>query len=85
MFATFARLAVLACLALAAGGPVLAAARHPRDVLTSDIPPNFKPDQTAYDYTRREAMIPMRDGVKLHAVIVVPKAARRPPCPPMSR
>ena len=27
------------------------------------------------DYERREVMIPMRDGVKLHTVILVPKGA----------
>ena len=29
-----------------------------------------------FDYARREAMIPMRDGVRLHTVILVPQAAR---------
>jgi hypothetical protein len=32
-----------------------------------------------YDYVRREVMIPMRDGVKLFTVIVVPKLARNAP------
>src|SRR5258708_26929785 len=32
-----------------------------------------------FDYVRREAMIPMRDGVKLHTVILVPKGANRAP------
>ncbi|HKE44916.1 MAG TPA: CocE/NonD family hydrolase [Steroidobacteraceae bacterium] len=31
------------------------------------------------DYVKREAMIPMRDGVKLHAVIVLPKGAKSAP------
>jgi len=29
------------------------------------------------DYVRRDLMIPMRDGVKLHTVILVPKAPKR--------
>jgi hypothetical protein len=29
-----------------------------------------------FDYVRREVMIPMRDGVKLHTVILVPKGAK---------
>ncbi|WP_288380497.1 CocE/NonD family hydrolase [uncultured Massilia sp.] len=31
------------------------------------------------DYVRRVAMVPMRDGVKLHTVIVLPKNARKAP------
>src|SRR5207244_1199258 len=33
----------------------------------------------SFDYVKREVMIPMRDGVKLHTVIVVPKGARNAP------
>ena len=33
----------------------------------------------SFDYTRRDVMIPMRDGVKLHAVILVPKGAKGAP------
>ena len=33
----------------------------------------------SYDYVKREVMIPMRDGVKLHTVIVVPKGAHDAP------
>ncbi len=32
-----------------------------------------------HDYVKREVMIPMRDGVKLYTVIVVPKGARNAP------
>jgi len=32
-----------------------------------------------FDYERREAMIAMRDGVKLHTVILVPKGAKHAP------
>jgi len=44
-----------------------------------DIPRKFIPTSDNFDYVKREAMIPMRDGVKLHTVIVVPKAVKRGP------
>ena len=37
------------------------------------------PVTSSFDYARRSVMIPMRDGVKLHTVILVPKGARRAP------
>ncbi len=40
-----------------------------------DIPQHWAAPRTEYDYDRREVMIPMRDGVKLHTVIVVPHGA----------
>src|SRR3954452_21598215 len=45
----------------------------------SDIPKTFAEPTAEYDYVKREVMIPMRDGVKLHTVIVVPKGARNAP------
>jgi len=33
----------------------------------------------SWDYVRREVMIPMRDGVRLHTVILVPKGAKNAP------
>jgi putative CocE/NonD family hydrolase len=44
--------------------------------LPSEIPAKFKPKNDSFDHTRREVMIPMRDGVKLHTVILVPKGAK---------
>jgi len=46
---------------------------------TSDIPKTFTVPLAGYDYVKREVMIPMRDGVKLHTVIVVPKGASGAP------
>ncbi|WP_239700525.1 CocE/NonD family hydrolase [Massilia sp. 9096] len=43
--------------------------------LGSDIPAKWAAPQAGFDYVRREVMIPMRDGVKLHTVILVPKNA----------
>src|SRR5579863_10435642 len=47
--------------------------------LTSETPPKFEPVTTGFDYVRRVVMIPMRDGVKLHTVILIPKGARNAP------
>jgi len=41
----------------------------------SETPAKFTPASDSYDYVRREVMIPMRDGVKLHTIILVPKGA----------
>jgi len=43
--------------------------------LPSETPRTFTPVSAAFDYVRRDVMIPMRDGVKLHTVILVPKRA----------
>ncbi|UGB38637.1 CocE/NonD family hydrolase [Frateuria soli] len=42
----------------------------------SETPAHFTPVTASFDYERREVMIPMRDGVKLHTVILVPKGAK---------
>lgn len=47
--------------------------------LAPDIPEKFTAPTEDYDYVRREEMIPMRDGVKLYTVIVIPKGAARAP------
>ena len=47
--------------------------------LTPDIPRHFQKATDAFDYEKRVAMIPMRDGVKLYTVIVVPKGATAAP------
>jgi len=47
--------------------------------LPSEMPGKFKPATDSFDYSRREVMIPMRDGVKLHTVILVPKNAKGAP------
>ncbi|MGH9616569.1 MAG: CocE/NonD family hydrolase [Acidobacteriaceae bacterium] len=41
----------------------------------SETPTTFHPPTYGMNYTRRDVMIPMRDGVKLHTVILVPKGA----------
>lgn len=47
--------------------------------LTPDIQPNFAAPTASYDYVKRDVMIPMRDGVRLHTVIVIPKGAKHAP------
>jgi hypothetical protein len=47
--------------------------------LPSETPAMLAPVQTGFDYVKRDVMIPMRDGVKLHTVIVLPKGAKNAP------
>jgi len=47
--------------------------------LPSETPAKFEPVTGSFDYVRSEVMIPMRDGVKLHTVILVPKGAKGAP------
>jgi putative CocE/NonD family hydrolase len=51
----------------------------PASAAYSEMPTKFEPLTASFDYTRRDVMIPMRDGVKLHTVILVPKGARNAP------
>jgi uncharacterized protein len=51
----------------------------PAQTLPSETPDKFLAVTDSFDYTRREVMIPMRDAVKLHTVILVPKGAKGAP------
>jgi hypothetical protein len=64
----------LAALCALAAYPFAAAPQQ-----SSDIPKTFKVPDAGYDYVKREVMIPMRDGVKLYTVMVIPKGARNAP------
>ena len=44
--------------------------------LPSEIPEKFEARTASFDHVKRDVMIPMRDGVKLHTVILVPKGAQ---------
>ncbi|MBK7927021.1 MAG: CocE/NonD family hydrolase [Bryobacterales bacterium] len=70
------RLRKVLSLALAAAG--LAGAQGVT-ALPSETPAKFAPVTTAFDHTRKEVMVPMRDGVKLMTVILIPKGARNAP------
>jgi putative CocE/NonD family hydrolase len=79
------------CLCLLLAAPLFAAvAFHQSAVGQAASPaqyPNFPSETPAklelatdtFDYGRRDVMIPMRDGVRLHTVILVPKGARGAP------
>ncbi len=45
----------------------------------SETPDSFKSTNYGFDYERRDLMIAMRDGVKLHTVVLVPKGAKNAP------
>jgi uncharacterized protein len=45
----------------------------------SEVPPAFTPKTEGFDYIRRTEMIPMRDGVKLYTVILIPRGAQHAP------
>ena len=68
----FGLLALLLTLGLAAQAPQPSA-------LPSETPVEFKVASESWDHIRREEMIPMRDGVKLHTIILVPKGAKAAP------
>lgn len=70
------RLALLTAVSLAAVGSTVLGQTPP---LTPEAPARFEEPVSGYDYVKRDVMIPMRDGVKLHAVIVIPKGARQAP------
>ena len=62
---------------MAVGGVALQSVRGAQD--KSDIPKSFSPPTDLQDYIKRDVMIPMRDGVKLHTVIVLHKGATNAP------
>ncbi len=63
--------------------PAVAQTKPPKPGVSSkpfsEIPESFEVSHGTFDYVRREVMIPMRDGVKLHTVILVPRNAKRAP------
>jgi hypothetical protein len=76
------------CAARVAGAALVAAAgiwllaeipAHGADTLASETPATFVPRVDSFDYVKREVMIPMRDGVKLDTVILIPRGAHRAP------
>jgi putative CocE/NonD family hydrolase len=70
----------IAALLLAANARGQSSSQQPSPAtLPSETPAQFKPAADTWDYARRDVMIPMRDGVKLHTVILVPKGAKSAP------
>lgn len=52
---------------------------HAQPTLPSETPDEFKAPLESFDYVKRTVMIPMRDGVHLNTVIVMPRKARNAP------
>jgi len=71
--ATIASAALLS-LALVGNG-----ADGPKESIASDTRESFTPKTDDFDFIRREAMVPMRDGVKLKTIVLVPKDAQAAP------
>ena len=73
--------ALLAALSLAGPSAAQTASPPPAQypALPSETPARLQPATEGFDYARRDVMIPMRDGIKLHTVILVPKGARGAP------
>ncbi len=74
----FAALFALPLFALAQSG-VADSAKPLYPEYPSETPAHLAPSTGTFDYARRDVMIPMRDGVHLHAVILVPKGASHAP------
>jgi uncharacterized protein len=66
---------ILGFLAAALAVPALPAQSNDMFQTGSDIPSKWQKPETDYDHVKRDEMIPMRDGVKLHTVIIIPKGA----------
>src|SRR3954471_9877590 len=57
----------------------LAAAPPPVTPMTPDVVASYNPVLPQADFIKREAMVPMRDGVKLYTVIVMKKGTANGP------
>src|SRR5580704_1246302 len=75
MSTTLARCA----LGLSLGAACTAIALGQTSSLPSESPAQFTQRVESFDYIKREVMIPMRDGVKLQTVILIPRGAARAP------
>src|ERR1044072_4777401 len=69
--------AVARCLALLVLFGIATAAPARDAAPLNDIPKELKAPPVERDYTRRIEMIPMRDGVKLNTIILIPKDAQK--------
>ncbi|HSK09605.1 MAG TPA: CocE/NonD family hydrolase, partial [Vicinamibacterales bacterium] len=59
--------------------PAQAPSRPAYPALPSETPATLDLPTDILDHVRREVMIPMRDGVKLHTIILVPKGSKNAP------
>ena len=70
-------LTMLVQLAFAGSAMAQSQAKYPG--LPSETPANLQQSTPDFDYVKRDVMIPMRDGVRLHTVILVPNGAKNAP------
>ncbi|MGB2653116.1 MAG: CocE/NonD family hydrolase, partial [Candidatus Acidiferrum sp.] len=78
------RRAIQLCLFAASAALFFAAASRaqtspPVDTLLNETPAQIRPVTDTFNYIRHDVMIPMRDGIKLHTVILIPKGAHNAP------
>jgi putative CocE/NonD family hydrolase len=78
------RVRILCCLPTLLAGPLFlgfsVAQTAPSSAsLASETPAKVEAVTDSFDYVKRDVMIPMRDGVKLHTVIVIPRGAKNAP------
>jgi len=59
--------------------PSVAQTTQQPGTLPNETPSKMVPTNDGFDYVRRDVMIPMRDGVKLHTVVLVPTGAKGAP------
>ena len=75
--------AILVAVSLEAQSQEASAAVSPTPMayeeLPSETPAEFEPVTGEFDHVRRDVMIPMRDGVRLRTIILVPKGAADAP------
>ncbi len=69
----------LACILALAALPASLVFAQQQNLPADELTPNFKAPVSEADYVKRVEMVPMRDGVKLYTVIVIPKGAKGAP------
>ncbi len=74
-----AALPALASLLISTASPAQESAPKTYTELPSETPAKFEAPTDRFDYVKKSVMIPMRDGVKLNTVIIVPKGAKGAP------
>ena len=60
-------------------GSALAQTSLPSASLPSETPAKVQTVTDSFDHVKRDVMIPMRDGVRLHTVILIPKGSKDAP------
>src|SRR5437660_12130309 len=56
-----------------------ASQQPPPPTLPSETPARFRVSQDTWDHARRDVISPMRDGARLHTVVLVTKCAKNAP------